>query len=57
MTRGLTNGIYLRAIVRLTVIDGNKLVEYSSIENRNQILKELFQAFYRWLFLTLQKIS
>ena len=43
--------------MRFTVIGGNELVEYSSIQNRNQILKELFQVFYRWLFLTFQNIS
>ena len=56
ITRGWTHGIHLRAYVRFIVIDGNELVQYSSIQYRNQILKELIQVFWRWLFLTLWKI-
>ena len=36
------NDIYLRAIARFTVIDENELVQYSGIQNRDQILKRLF---------------
>ena len=47
------HGIHLRAIVIFIVINGNELVEYSSIQNSIQIFKypnELHQVFYRWLF-------
>ena len=39
MTRGQTHGIHPTAILGFTAKNGNELVEYSSIQNRNQILK------------------
>ena len=36
--------MHLRAVARFIVIKGNKLVEYSSIQNRDQILDELFSG-------------
>ena len=47
MTRGQTHSIHPTAILGFTAKNGNELVEYSSIQNRNQILKELLQVFYK----------
>ena len=44
ITREYTYNTHLKAIERFTVINGNQLVEYSSIQNRDQIIEELFSG-------------